>query len=289
MNLLNRTTTAVFDVLMPVFGVAGPTVALILISGVFGILALICFKYISWQRGIKATKDQIKGGMIAIRLYQDDLAIVGRSVGQVLGRNLQYLTLNFAPIAPLLIPFTLIAAQLVVRFGFDPLPLWDARRGAPLAGEGTMIEVALAAGQERRIDELVVELPPTLQAVSPLVRVPSEGRAFLEVIAVASGVEHLGLRLGDGPRLEKQVVTGDGPRPATMQPERVGGFFAAWLWPAEPTTSGTPFAQIKFAYPERTLPGLGWLPGGPFGVLLVFLIASMAFGVLILKPLGIQI
>ena len=87
----------------------------------------------------------------------------------------------------------------------------------------------------------------------------------------------------------KQIVTGDVDLPDKMQPERVGSFFASWLWPAEPTTGGTSFEHVAFAYPERTLPGLGFLPGGPFGVLLVFLIASMLFGVLILKPLGIQI
>ena len=43
---------------------------------------------------------------------------------------------------------------------------------------------------------------------------------------------------------------------------------------------------MSFVYPERDLP---WLPDGPFGILLVFLVASMAFGVVLLKPLGITI
>ncbi|QDU65840.1 hypothetical protein [Engelhardtia mirabilis] len=288
MDLINGTMTSIFDVLMSVFGLAGPTVALILISGVFGILALICFKYISWQGGIKGTKDKIKGGMIAIRLYQNDLGIVAKSVATVLGRNFQYLGLNFGPIFPLLVPFTLVAAQLVVRFGFDPVPLTDMTQGQHLAGQGTVLEVAMAEGDEARVADLEIELPATLQATSKLVRVPSEGRAWIEFVAIESGVEDILIRVGDT-ELTKQIVTGDAERPAVMQPERVGGFFAAWLWPAEKTTSGTPVEHIKFTYPDRTLPWMGLLPGGAMGVLTIFLIASMLFGVLILKPLGIQI
>lgn len=288
MDLINGTMTSIFDVLMPIFGAAGPTVALIVISGVFGILALICFKQISWQGGIKGTKDKIKGGMIAIRLYQDDLAIVGKSVGTVLGRNFQYLGLNFGPILPLLLPFTLVAAQLVVRFGFDPLPVTDISGGQPLAGQATLVEVAMASGEERKVADLEVELPATLQAVSKLVRSEAEGKAWIEVVAIDSGVEDIVFRVG-GQEITKQIVTGDAERPAVMQPERVGSFFAAWLWPAEKTTSGTPIGHIRFAYPERVLPGFSFLPGGPVGVLLIFLIFSMLFGVLVLKPLGIQI
>jgi hypothetical protein len=44
---------------------------------------------------------------------------------------------------------------------------------------------------------------------------------------------------------------------------------------------------VSFVYPESDL---GWLPGsGPMGVILVFLVASMAFGIAALKPLGVQI
>lgn len=288
MDLINGVMTSIFDVLMPVFGAAGPTVALIAISGIFGILALICFKYISWQGGIKGTKDKIKGGMIAIRIYQNDLGIVAKSVATVLGRNFQYLGLNFGPILPLLVPFTLIAAQLVTRFGFDPVPLSEASAGDRLAGQGTLLEIAMAEGEERRVADLEVLLPSTLMATSKLVRAPSEGRAWLEFVAVESGVADIVIKLGET-ELTKQIVTGDAERPDTMQPERVAGFFAAWLWPAEATLAGTGVDHIKFAYPERTLPWLGWLPGGPIGVLLAFAIASMAFGVLVLKPLGIQI
>jgi hypothetical protein len=72
-----------------------------------------------------------------------------------------------------------------------------------------------------------------------------------------------------------------------MQPERGRGFFAALLWPAEPAlASPSRIAGLSFRYPERELP---WLPAGPAGVLLCFLVSSMLFGLAVMKPLRVQI
>lgn len=290
MDFLNSTVTSVFDVLMPIFGVAGPTVALILISGLVGVLGLYCFKFISWQGGIKSTKDKIKGGLIEIRLYQDDLAIVAKAVVGVLARNVQYLTLNFGPILPLLIPFGLVFAQLVVRQGFDPIPMSDRPVEELLAGEGDLIEIELTSEAASKIGELEVILPDTLVAISPLARVPSEGRAFIEVAAVASGVDEIRFRLGSE-ELTKVVATGDAEPPAILQPERTRGFSAV-LWPGEESTSGTSFQRIVVPHPSRPVAGFGWSPvpiEGIGGLMALFFVFSIVIGGAALKPLGVQI
>jgi hypothetical protein len=290
MDLINGATTALFDVLMPVFGLAGPTVALILISGLVGVLGLLLFKYISWQGGIKATKDKIKGGLIEIRIYQDDLGIVSRAVGKVLGRNAQYLFMNFGPIVPLLIPFGLVFAQLVVRQGFAPIPLETRPTAELLAGEGVLVEVELAPEAQSRIAEAQILLPPTLTAISPVVRIPSEGRLMVEVAAVASGVEELVVALGEE-RVAKVVVTGDAEPPAVLQPERTRGA-ASLLWPGEPSTAGTAVARVVVPHPDRPVAGFGWSPlplEGVGGLMILFFVFSIVIGGAALKPLGVQI
>jgi hypothetical protein len=280
MDFVNRATTALFDLLMPIFGLAGPTVALILISGLVGVLGLICFKYISWQGGIKSTKAKIWGGIIEIRLYQDDLVIVARAVGKVLGRNVQYLFLNFGPIVPLLIPFGLVFAQLVVRQGFDPIPLAERPVTELLAGEGTLVEVTLGPEARGKLDEAQIELPPTLEAISPVVRIPSEGRLLVEVAAVASGVQEMVVRVG-GERVTKVVATGD-----------VARGMAALLWPGERSTDGTGVERILVPHPDRPVPGFGWSPlplEGVGGLMILFFVFSIVIGGLVLKPLGVQI
>ncbi|MCZ6597250.1 MAG: hypothetical protein O7B99_06415 [Planctomycetota bacterium] len=285
MNAVNRMTTKFFDVVVAPFELLGQEAALILVSGLFGILSLIVFKHISWQGGIKGTKDKIKGHMIAIRLYQDDLLIVAKSVFKVIWRNFQYLGLNFGPILPLLVPFMLIAAQLVARYGFDPIPVVDPSADR-LPGQGTMLVIEMAKGREAAVQDMHVRLPAGLKAVSPLVRNAYDGVAHLEVIAVQPGRGELELVFADGTRAYKKVVTGDEPT-RMMQPERVSGFWAAWLWPAEDTfPSDSPLARVSFEYPNRDL---YLLPAGPTGIILVFFVSSILFGLLVLKPLRIQI
>lgn len=294
MNLLNSALTSAFDLLLAPLERLGPATALIVTSGVFGVLALWVFKRISWQGGIKQVKQRIKGHMIEIRLYQDDLGLVARAVGKVMLRNLQYLGLNFGPFLPLAVPFLLIAAQLVVRYAYDPLPV-VAAEARLLPGQGTLVEVELV--RERRADArgLRVELPEGLRALSPLVRAPSEGRAFIEVVPVRAGEHELAFELADGTRATKRVVAG-GSHPRSLQPRRVST--RDWyrlhdpdhctaLWPAEPALSAdSPFRSIAIAYPHRDQ---GWLPEGELGVLITFVIASMAFAFAAMKPLGVQV
>jgi len=282
MNALNGAFTALFDVVLTPFELLGEELAMILVSGLFGILALIVFKYISSQKGIRAAKDKIKAHMIEIRLYQDDLVIVSKAIGKVLLRNVQYLCFNFGPILPLMIPFAFVLAQFVVRYAFEPVPV-TASPEATLAGAGTLIRVDFADDHKAAVSGLEIDLPQGLTAISPLVRVA--GKARQEIVATESGVYDITFRLGDGTEITKQLVAGDA-EVRVMQPERVGSALEAILWPAEDTV-GSGIERIAFVYPESDL---GWLPGsGILGVILVFLVASMAFGIAILKPLGIQI
>ncbi|MCP3919812.1 MAG: hypothetical protein GY711_30115 [bacterium] len=284
MNAVNSALTKLFDILLVPFEWLGAELSLILVSGVFGILALIVFKYISWQKGIKQTKDKIKGHMIEIRLYQDDLGIVSKAIGKVLLRNFQYLGLNFLPFVPLAIPFVFVVAQMVVRHGFEPAPVHEAPTEL-LAGTGTTLRIELTEEHRQDVARLAVVLPDGLTAVSPLVRVPSKGLAFQEVVPTRSGAFEISLSVDDS-ELSKKLFAGE-ERGRTMQPERVKSPLLAALWPAEDTLAGSPFQHVAFVYPESDL---GWLPfSGPMGVILIFVIASMAFGFALLKPLGIQI
>lgn len=291
MNALNQAATSIFDVLLGLTGWAGSATTLIFWSGVFGVLALLVFKKISWQKGIKSAKDKIKAHMIEIRLYQDDLVVVATAVLKVLARNVVYLGLNFGPILPLAVPFMVLTAQLVVRYAYDPLPLHE-RGAVVMSGRGTLLEIELAPGADVR--ELRVTLPDGLQAVSPLVRVPGEARAFQEFVAVAPGAHEVVLEVG-GVRETKLVYAGS-EVPAAMQPRRVSdrdAFAIAdtnrlpLLWPAEPTfASDSPFRVVAIAYPYRDQ---GWLPDGEGGILLTVALASIVIGAAALKPLGVQI
>jgi len=286
LDAFNRLVTRVFDVLLTPLEWVGPEFSLLVVSGVFGVLALWLFKHISRQKGIKAAKDRIKGHLIEIRIYQDDLGVVSKAIGKVLLRNLQYLGLNFAPFVPLAIPFTFVIAQLVVRYAFDPVPVQQrhalAAEGPRIAGEGVNLWIE---GDAAAIASLEVTLPEGLVAREVLAKVPASGCALMELAAERPGAYDITLRTSAG-ETTKRLVAGRDARERVMQPERVTGL-ATLLWPAEDSLAGTGLTQVTFRYPESDL---GWLPGsGLVGVLLVFLVASMAVGLLALKPLGVQI
>lgn len=282
MNAINHAVTAVFDVLLWPLELLGRPAALVLASAVFGVLALFVFKHVSWQKGIRAAKDRIQAGLIEIRIYQDDLRVASKAIVKVLMRNFVYLGLNLLPFVPLSIPFAFVLAQFVVRYGFAPV---DVHSGPTpiVAGQGTLIEVVLEREHERDVAGLSIEYPAGVEAVSPLVR--AGGRAFQEVVARAPGRHEIVVRLEGGARETKLLFAGEAGR--VMQGERGSGVFHALLWPAEDAFAGdSPFERITFAYPDSEF---GWLPGGIGGVLLVFLVASMAAGALAIKPLKVQI
>ena len=287
MNALNSVVTTIFDLVLTPLEMMGNEMALILISGIFGILALIAFKYISYQKGIKAAKNKIKAHLIAIRLYQDDLVVVTKSIFKILARNLQYITYNFGPFIPLAIPFVFVLAQMVVRYAFVPVPVTpDPTELVP--GQGVMITIEASEGHERDIMGLEVEYPDGLTPISPLARIGAAGKAFQEVAATAPGDYEITFRMPSGGEVTKRIVAGEETQVRMLQPERVGSALVAMLWPAEATLGGdSGLSHISFQYPESDL---GWLPGsGIMGILIWFLVASMALGVAVLKPMGIQI
>jgi hypothetical protein len=169
-----------------------------------------------------------------------------------------------------------------------------------LPGRGTLVEVELARDHKDELPQLALNLSEGLRAVGPLARPRSAGgRAFQEIVAVAPGEHSIELVLtrADGTivREKKSVVAGD--RPArVMQPRRVAERewyrlhdveHCALLWPGEPAfEADSPFRSVSILYPSRKIP---WLPDGEVGMLATFFIVCMAFGALLIKPLGVQI
>jgi hypothetical protein len=288
MNAINGLATKLFDVLLTPLEMMGMEMALILLSGIFGAIALIVFKHISSQKGIKAAKDKIKGHMIAIRVYQDDLAVVGMSVAKVMIRNVQYIFLNFGPFIPLAPLFVVVVAQTVVRYGFDPVAVVSAEeRAAMLPGAGNELQLVMKPGQEKMASKLVINWPEGLTTTSPLVRNGSRGRAFQEFVASAAGDYEIEMSFGDGKVFTKTISAGETDL-RYLQNERHSDAMLTMLWPAEESfPDDSPLATVTFLYPEADL---GWLPlSGPLGVMFWFIIASMAFGIALIKPLKVQI
>ena len=287
MDALNGLANGLFNLLLWPFEGLGALVTLTVVSIVFMPLSMLFFKRFSSQKGIAAAKGKIKGHMIEIRIYQDDLLVVMKAVGKVMYYNLKYLFLNFAPFVPLSIPFVIVVAQLVVRFGFAPIPVEETNLVDLRPGQGVMIEVAFDESQKAKAADLEIVLPEGLAALSPLVRNTADGVAFQEVVAVAPGVFDVEFQVG-GETETKRVVTGADTEPdRVMQPLRTGSFWDQWLWPAEPSFSAASgLASIEIVYPDRQL---AWMMDGAGGVFIMFVIVAFIIGGAAIKIFDIQI
>lgn len=287
MDALHRSLTRLLDQILSPLERVGVEFTILLVGAVFGVFALLVFKYISPQRAIANTKNRIKGHLIEVRLYQDNLKLVTRAIGKVLVQNLRYLGLNILPFIPLTLPFVLIASQLVTRYGFDPVPVVEPQ-SAHLAGHGVTVTVEWAP--EEFDGDFEIQPTEGLVPLSPMVLIRSQGRAFQEFAPTHEGLHEFQIKAGVA-QVTKRLWAGvpevlAEPRIA-IQPVRVRGW-ARWLWPAEAGLPEVPrLKMIEFAYPERDQ---GWLPGrGPAGVLLWFVLASFVGGLLAIKPLKVQI
>lgn len=294
MNAVNNAATRFFDLVLMPFEMIGDRTALVVFSGLFGVFGLWVFKHISSQDGIAAAKGRIKGHMIEIRIYQDDLMVVGSAVLKILLRNLQYVGLNFGPFIPLAIPFFILTAQFVVRYAYDPVPVTPIER-VVMAGDGVLVEVQFKPDHRAEASGLTLTLPEGLRAVSKLVSSPAEGRAFIEVVASEPGEHVITFQVPGSEPETLSLVAGTEPT-RTMQPRRVSTDHwyriddpdaCALLWPAEPAfTADSPYAAASIAYPYRDQ---GWMPDGEIGIMISLILASMVFGLAALKPLGVTI
>ena len=82
LGLLNRLLTGVFDIVFWPLEAFDPIWTMIFISLVTGVLMVWIFGKISDQKSVKSVKDRIRGNLIAVRLYQNDLRVVFRLQGR---------------------------------------------------------------------------------------------------------------------------------------------------------------------------------------------------------------
>ncbi|MCI0480975.1 MAG: hypothetical protein L0213_05250, partial [Candidatus Dadabacteria bacterium] len=125
MWIINSIITRIFDVLLAPFARMSPWVGLIVISALTGIVMLAIFKYTSQQDKIKRQKDYVKGYMLQMRLFKDELSLLGDAQKKILLHNLHYLRYAIVPILFILLPVVLIMIQLNLRYGPEALAVGD--------------------------------------------------------------------------------------------------------------------------------------------------------------------
>lgn len=241
-NLIN----SIFDLTFAPFVNMNLLWGISIVSLVTGVVMLIIFSYTSDQQGIKETKEKIKGYLLEIRLFKDDLQQNLRSQKQILKYNLLYMKHSLKPMVVMIIPVILIMVQLDNRYSIRPFK----------AGEKALICLKLADNINPVTANIELKLPAGVTMDASPLRIEKEGEIDWRVRVDTPGDYELKFLVGNETITKKLVAE---PRLARLSSELTQASLSQLLiTPGEsPIPSSAPVKEIKVVYPEMHIKILG--------------------------------
>jgi hypothetical protein len=263
MATLNALLTRLFDALCVPWRSLPPVWALLFLSFVAGVGMVWVFGKTSNQKAIGRLKDRIRGSLIGVRLYRDDVGIVLRLQGRIIGLTGAYLAYSLVPILFLIVPTLLILAQLNLRFSVEPLT------------PGLSVTVTAKVRDARALDgPLSLEAPVGVVVETPPVRAMAVGEVSWRIRATKPGDYKLLVHLGDE-TIDKSLKVGEGW--SDVSATRASGALTSALWPGEPPIpSDSTVESVAIAYDPLELRVFGWKLHWLVGFLLVSILAGFA-------------
>jgi len=283
-TIVNEWLGLAFDVLLYPFRQLSPIVGLSVASLLTAAAMLLVFRATSDQRRIEQVKRAMVAALFEIRLFNDDLPALFRAQGEMLRQNAAYVRLSLVPMLWMIVPIVLVVAQLEFRYGYagltpgQPVLVKAQLRHAP----ATNTDAAPAAGEASSAPAATLEAPNEVRVLTSAVWFPATQELVWQVTPNTPGEFVLNARIGSGTFTKTLEATDHVVR---RSPLRVSpGLVDQFLYPAEPPLPvSADVASISVAYPARAIRILGWdMPW-----IVVYFGLSMAFALLLRKPLGV--
>jgi len=259
----------VFDGIDMALGWSGAFVVVTVVSAVIGALFIMAFPHVSSQNGIIAVKDKIKVNLLGIRLFQDDIKTVLKSVAGMFSWNFAYIGLNILPMIVLAAPFMIIWFQLNALYAFQPLHV----------GQEEVVVVELAEGIPAQ--DVTIEVPAGVHLTQRVnLPVAGDSRILLRLTPEREGSLPLTIHHG-GVEVVKNIEVGTSPRRLarllTSEPlQRFAHAEDPMVKFGDPPLPADSFLRaVTIEYPERPL---WFLDGGEISIMIWFVVVSMAVG-----------
>lgn len=269
----NLVMTRCFDALVWPFRGLPPIWPMVFISFVAGIVMLAIFGKVSNQAAIRQIRDRIRGNLIGVRLFQNDIGVLLRLQGTILLDTLRYMRHSVVPMLIMLVPVLFIMIQLNLRFAIRPM--------AP--GETAVFKVAVR-DTAAIIEGVAIETPQGITVETPAVRIPSEREVAWRIRADAPGRYTMQVHIG-AEVVEKDLVVGSGW--ASVSPLRTGaGIVDNLLYPGEDPIRTSSMAEcITVDYPKLDIMVFGFA----IHWLVLFFVLSILFGFAFKGVFGVEI
>ena len=263
MNAIGHGISRFYDaVFAPLAG--HPAWAMVAVSVLTAVWALLVFKAVTPQRRLTVGRDRLIGHIYEMGLYQDHLSVLGRIQRNLAAANLRYLLLTLPALVVLTVPMLLTLAQLDSRYSH--------RRLAP--GESTVFSIRVDDDVSVSPQALRLEAPPSVIVEAGPVRVPGEQAVAWRVSCDVVGEFPMRVMLYESLFAERMLPVGNDDLTRLNESSR-RGWAAPLLAPgAPPVEAGSDLAESTLRLPERRTRYLGiemhWLAA--------FLLFSLAGG-----------
>ncbi len=263
---INRALMAIFDTAYALLAALHPVVALVLVSGLFGVVALIVVRYCSHQDAIGRIKDRVKANLLSIWLYKDELRVMFLAVPRIVWGALKLQGHMLPPLLVMLVPMILICSQMAAWHEWRPLAV----------GERALLKVTMSPTAADAALSVTPQLPPGV-TLSHRVRSPKTKDVCWYVQATEPGRHTISFPMGQE-MVSKELVVGDGFE--RVSPVRhSGGWIDSFLYPCEePLPDNSAIRSIAVTMP----PVDSWLFGSAWWIVW-FLVFSITIA-LIFKP-----
>lgn len=239
------------------------------------IAMLVVIRWVSSPAAIRRAKDRLIGRVLELVLFRHDAWLSFTAGGRILAANLAYLRTLLWPVAVSAVPCILILTQLSCWYAWRPLKV----------DEPAVVEVRLRAGfpvLEQRVSLIV---PTFIPVQTEGVRVPSTAEIAWRLRGKQAGNDSLGVEVGDEDLVLKQIVVGETLQKVSSRRSQ-RGLWDALLYPAErPIDQASSIIEIEVKYPPRIL----YLGNTEIDWVLAFVVLTMIFGLLLKRPLRVQL
>jgi len=268
-KLFNAGLTGLFDLIFWPF--SSPLWALTVFSIVCGIAMLWLFGKVSNQEAIGTVRDRIRGDLIAIRLFGDDLRLMLKLQARFLYDNAVFLKYAFVPILVMIVPFVFILTQLNLRYGAGPLA----------TGQSALVKLKLA--DVSAIDgDISLETPAGVSVETEGVRVAQLREVAWRIRAAEPGDYDLLVNVG-GEQVQKKLRVGDAW--GSVSTLRSGNFLDLLFYPGEAPIRSETVESIEITHPTLDLDLFGW----SVNWLVFFIVLSIVTGFAFRRVLGVEI
>lgn len=247
MDVLGRTITGFFDLLLLPLGRGHHTAELVYLSLLTGIVMAFVFKWTSNPTAIRKAKDRRNARFLEMRVYQDDPLLILKAFGGTLRTNLSYLRSLARPFFILLLPLVVVFMQLDERY---------ARRHLE-EGAHPVVTVRLKPGQDPFETTATIQAPPGVRQDSKAVRIADTREVSWRIRVAESGMHALTLTAGD--MAYTLPVVADPKYRMIGHDRRASSLLEPLLHPALPAfPEGSPVERVRLGYPEARYPLLTW-------------------------------